>query len=95
MVRTIWCLPTANLAEVQQLLADHRVTRILVANSDGHPVGIVSQRDLINFPLIDTSMRDLEETHSKEVMSSHLITIKPYTSMAEAAQKMIEEESVS
>jgi CBS domain-containing protein len=87
----IKCLPTATLADVQEFLADHRITRILVINRDGDPVGIVSQKDLVNFLLTDTSTRGLEEMYAEEVMSSGLITIRPHASIADAAQKMIQE----
>jgi CBS domain-containing protein len=85
------CLPTATFLDVQRLLMEHRVSRILVVSPKGDPLGIISEKDVMNFLLTDKSMRGLEEMHAREAMSPELFTIKSNSSMAEAAQSMIEE----
>jgi CBS domain-containing protein len=85
----ITCPPTATLFEVQELLIEHRIARIVVTDSAKNPVGIISEKDVMEFLLLDEAMRGLDEIFAKEVESSNLITIKPTATMAEAAQIMI------
>jgi CBS domain-containing protein len=86
------CPATATLLDVQALLAEHRVTRVLVADPEGDPVGLISQKDVMKFLIRDKSMRGLEEMNAKEIMSADLVTINPRATMAEAAEIMIKKE---
>jgi CBS domain-containing protein len=88
----IKCLSDATLLEVRELLTEQRVTRILIVDPAGNPIGIISEKDFMDFLFCDKSMRGLEEIPAEEVMTSDLITINRYASMAEAAETMIEEE---
>jgi CBS domain-containing protein len=38
---------TQRLAEIEQLMAEHRVRRVPVVDADGRPIGIVSLTDLV------------------------------------------------
>jgi CBS domain-containing protein len=89
--RVISCLPAAPLTEVQYLMVEQRVGRILVVDSKKQDVGIISEKDLVNFLIADKSRRGLEHIRAEEVMSKGLITVKPAAAVAEAAKTMIRE----
>jgi CBS domain-containing protein len=83
------CEAGDSLLEIQKLLVKHRISRVVVADRKNKPTGILTQKDIINFLLADTSIRGIEEIPAREVMSRDLITAKPITSIPEAAKTMI------
>jgi CBS domain-containing protein len=89
--RVVTCSPQASLLDVQELVADKGLTRIVVVDSSGNPEGIISEKDVMKFVLTDKTMRGFEEVHAQEVMSCGLTTIKPDAQMAQAAEAMIRE----
>jgi CBS domain-containing protein len=91
----VTCSPQASLVDVQGLLADQDLTRIVVVDSEGNPVGIISEKDVMRFALTDKTKRRFEEVHAKEVMSCGLTTIKPDAPMAQAAGAMIRQKRSS
>jgi CBS domain-containing protein len=86
--KVVTCSPQASLLDVQGLLAEEGLTRIVVVDSSGNPEGIVSEKDVMKFVLTDKTRR-FEEVHAQEVMSCGLTTIKPDARMAQAAEAMI------
>lgn len=93
--RVVTCSPQASLLDVQGLLADQVLTRIVVVDSNGNPVGIISEKDVMKFALTDKTKRRFEEVHAHEVMSRGLTTIKPDAGMAQAAEAMIRQKRSS
>jgi CBS domain-containing protein len=89
--KIITCLPAAPLSEVQDLMVDQRVSRILVADSMKQELGIITEKDLVNFLIRETSRRGLDNIRAEEVMSTGLITVKTVTPVGEAARTMIRE----
>ena len=90
MTRTvITCLPSSSLLDVQESLAEHRIARVVVVDAKGRPVGIISEKDVMDFLLTDESMRGLDEIAAQEVASSALTTIKSSDTVEEAAGTMI------
>jgi CBS domain-containing protein len=89
--RVISCLPAAPLSEVQNLMVEQRVGRILVVDSKKQDVGIITEKDLVDFLITDKSRRGLEDIRAEEVMSRGLITVKAAAPVAEAAKTMIGE----
>jgi CBS domain-containing protein len=87
--RVVTCSPQASLLDVQGLLADQGLTRIVVLGSSGNPEGIISEKDIMKFVLSDKTMRGFEQVHAQEVMSCGLTTIKPDARMGQAAEAMI------
>ena len=85
----ITCLPSESLLNVQELLAGHRIARVVVKDQSERPVGIVSEKDVMNYLLTDNSMRGLDEILADEVATHSLITIKAAATMHEAAETMI------
>jgi CBS domain-containing protein len=51
--RVVSSSPQASLVDVQRLLAEEGVTRIVVVDSIGNPEGIVSEKDVIRFVIDD------------------------------------------
>ena len=93
--RVVSSSPQASLVDVQRLLAEEGVTRIVVVDSSGNPEGIVSEKDVMRFVLTDKTMRGFEEVHAQEVMSRGLSTIKPDARMTQAAEAMIRQKRSS
>jgi len=87
--RVITCMPEDTLLEMQNLMVKHRISRVIVTDVERKPVGIVTQKDIVNFLLADTSKRGIEEIPAKEVMSKNLITVKPTVPISDAAKIMI------
>jgi len=85
----ITCKPTDTLQKVQKLMVKHRISRVVVTDVEKKPLGITTQKDIVNFLLADTSKRGIEEIPTKEAMSKNLITIKPTTPIPDAAKTMI------
>jgi CBS domain-containing protein len=79
----------ASLLDVERLLMEQRLSRVVVVDSDGSPVGIISEKDVARFVLTDKTMRGFEDVPAKEAMSCGVINIKPEASMAQAAHTMI------
>ena len=93
--RVVTSSPQASLIDVQRLLAEEGLTRIVIVDSSGNPEGIVSEKDVMRFVLTDRTMRGFEEVHAQEVMSCGLSTIKPDARMAQAAEAMIRQKRSS
>lgn len=88
--KVVTCLPTATILEVKKLIVDHRISRVVVVNTKNESLGIVTQKDIVDYLIIDKSRRDLEEIQAEEVMSKDLVTIKPFAFISDAAKTMIE-----
>lgn len=87
--RVITCTSKDSLLEIQKLLVKHRISRVVVTDIEKKPVGILTQKDIVNFLLADTSKRGIEEILVKEVMSKNLITVKPIAPIPDAAKTMM------
>jgi CBS domain-containing protein len=85
------CSRSSTLLEIEELLSTHDVSRVVVLEDTGGPVGIVSEKDILRFLLTDNSTRRLEEVCASEVMTPRLITINPQAPISEAAEVMIRE----
>jgi len=83
------CLPSATLLDVRELLTNNRISRVVVANDQRKPLGVISEKDIINFLLSDQSKRPLDDIMVHEAASSNLYTIEPDARVEEAAQTMI------
>jgi CBS domain-containing protein len=86
--KVITCTTEDSLLKIQTLLVKHRISRVVVTDREGKPTGILTQKDIVDFLLADTSKRGIEEIPAKEVMSKNLITAKPITPIPEAAKIM-------
>ena len=71
--RVITCTPKDTLLEIQKLMVKHRISRVVITGIEKKPIGILTQKDIVNFLLSDTSKRGIEEIPAKEVMRKNLI----------------------
>ncbi|MCU0566662.1 MAG: CBS domain-containing protein [Oculatellaceae cyanobacterium Prado106] len=80
---------TATLLYLTQLMAQHRVSCIVITqpNEDGItcPVGIVTERDIVQFQAFQL---DLQQTQAFLVMSTPLFLLRPEDSLWTAHQEM-------
>jgi len=87
--RVTTCTPKDTLLEIQELMVKHRISRVVITGIEKKPIGILTQKDIVNFLLADTSKRGIEEIPAKEVMSKNLITAKPTVPIPDIAKTMI------
>lgn len=85
----VTCSPSTTLFDIQESLAEHQIARVVVLDENGKPVGIVSERDVIEFLLNDEAMRGLDEIRALELATPTLSTIKSSAPMEEAAETML------
>ncbi|MEM2995492.1 MAG: CBS domain-containing protein [Candidatus Bathyarchaeia archaeon] len=75
--------PTNRAAE---LMEKHGLGCVIVTSSDGKPLGIITERDLI-VRVVAKNLKP-DSLKAKEVMTSPLITIEPDETINEAARRM-------
>ena len=80
---------TATVLQLAQLMATHRVSCIVITQLDENdieqPVGIVTERDIVQFQALQI---DLAKTSAQIVMSSPLFLLSPQDSLWTAHQEM-------
>ena len=77
------------VADAARVMKETKTGSILVVNPQGVIVGVVTERDLVYKVIAEG--RDLN-TRLKDVMSKDIKTVKPSSTLAEAAKIMIEME---
>jgi CBS domain-containing protein len=87
--KVVTCAPTDTILDVQRLLVNNHVTRVVVVNEKNESVGIITQKDIVGFLLVDKSRRGIEEIKVEEVMSKNLVTVKPDVAVSEVAKIMV------
>lgn len=75
--------------DAQSLMADSKLTRLVVMDKGGRLRGIITRRDLVRFLSLDKSGRTLEEIPVREAMTTPVISLQPTSTIAEAARTMI------
>ncbi len=78
--------PTATIAEVVQHLAARRIGALLVLDSAGQVLGIVSERDVVR-SMAEHGGRTMEMT-AAQLMTTELHVAGPGTTMAQATEMM-------
>jgi CBS domain-containing protein len=87
--KVITCSPNDTFSQIQQLMVDNGIGRVVVVD-ENRPVGIITQKDIINFLVADKSLRGLEDIKAEEGMSTRLITATRNTSVSLVARTMID-----
>lgn len=88
--------PTTMVMDLAQQMAQHRVSCIVIVEVDGHttnhrelqaftPVGIVTERDIVQFQALELDLRRLT---AQDVMSAPLFLLQPTDSLWTAHQEM-------
>jgi CBS domain-containing protein len=81
---------TTSIQEVAKKMKQRDVSSLVVVDTNGKPVGIVTERDILTkVCIIDVPT---SKVISKEIMSTPLITIKGSSSTSTAAEMMIKNE---
>jgi CBS domain-containing protein len=86
--KVITCSPATALLQVQQLMVNNSISRIVVVDENNKPIGIITQKDMINFLVADKSKRGIEEIKAEEAMTKKLITATRKVSIAKIAKTM-------
>lgn len=84
------CAPADSILDVQKLMIKHNVNRVVITSLQNRPVGIVTQKDVVNFLIVDKLRRGIEEIKVEEVMSKNLISVKPTKPIHSIAEIMME-----
>ncbi len=72
--------------DITKLMIKNKVGAVVLVDSDGKPVGIVTERDLLK--KVSASNKPAKSIAAKKIMSSPVITIKAYDSIDTAAAVM-------
>ena len=86
--KVITCTSTDTLLQVQQLMVNNNISRVVIVDGNNKPVGIITQKDVINFLVADKSKRGIEEIKAEEAMTKKLITAKRKTPISNIAETM-------
>jgi CBS domain-containing protein len=86
--KVITCSPADSLLQVQKLMVKNSISRVLIVDEKNKPVGIITQKDMVDFLVADKSKRGIEEIKAEEVMTKKLITAKRGTLIAKIAETM-------
>ncbi len=78
------------LEHVISLLVKYNISRIVITDDRGRPVGIITEKDIVKFLSEDISGRGLDEIYAEEVMTKNLITVSSETDVKSVAKIMIE-----
>jgi len=78
---------TTSIQEVAKKMKERNVSSLVVVDTNGEPVGIVTERDIITKVCINDV--PTSTVISKEIMSTPLVTIKGRSSTSTAAEMMI------
>ena len=75
-----------SVLDAVKLMLEHKIGSVVMVNRNNRPVGIVTERDVLR--LVSTTHSELGELKVKEIMSSPVVTIKPYDSIETASAAM-------
>ena len=79
--------PTATVAELLTVLAEHRVGAVVVSEGDAI-AGIVSERDVVRH--LDSDGGALLERPVSDIMTADVVTCRPQTAVEDLARTMTE-----
>jgi signal-transduction protein with cAMP-binding, CBS, and nucleotidyltransferase domain len=92
LVKDVMSSPVVTIGEnapankVAELMQKHDLGCIIVTGKDTKPLGIITERDLVERVLAKNVKPD--EVKAKDVMTSPLMTIEPDATIAESARRM-------
>ena len=82
--------PTATIAQVARLFAEHRYRHIPIVSAEGSLVGLISDRDVLRRQAT-SSNRDMQRDQVSTIMVSEVLVATPDTLIRDVARTMIEE----
>jgi CBS domain-containing protein len=89
------CQPEANIGQLSLMLTRHHVHALIVADPDNHPVGIISDYDLLAGEWLSAdsqSLATMRTLTAGELMSSPIDTIDAASPLQLAAHKLIDKD---
>jgi len=92
LVKDVMSSPVVTIEEdaptnrVAELMEKHELGCVIVTSEKGKPLGIITERDLVERVLAKNVKPDAVK--AKEIMTSPLITIEPSETISEAARRM-------
>ena len=75
-----------SVLDAVKLMLKHKIGSVVMVNRSNRPVGIVTERDVLR--KISAISGELGEIKVKEIMSSPVVTIRPYDSIETASAAM-------
>lgn len=84
---------TDTMARARNLMLRHNVSRIVVVENKGKPIGVITHKDMVNIINKNTPIwrrRTLDSVTIKNVMSTNLVTEAPEADVIEAVIKLKE-----
>ena len=78
--------PNATIAEVAHILSEKRIGAVVVCNERHDLLGILSERDIVR--ALASQGANVLDHHAEELMTRHVTTALPHTSVAEATHMM-------
>ncbi|MEG3929010.1 MULTISPECIES: PAS domain S-box protein [unclassified Microcoleus] len=98
MTREVICTaPDSSLLAIAQLMAEHRVSSVMIVHPGGisteplqMPVGILTERDIVQFQALGLNM---ETCRAEAVMSTPIFKVKPEESLL-TVQQIMEQRSI-
>ncbi|MCG8525653.1 MAG: DUF294 nucleotidyltransferase-like domain-containing protein, partial [Opitutales bacterium] len=85
--RLLTCGPEISIEEAASKMIDRRIPSVIVVNGDGHPKGIVTHKDLVNWVLV--KKKDSSGSIST-IMSSPVVTVEAKSSSTAALLLMLQ-----
>lgn len=85
------CLPGASLGQVAAMLDEHQVHALIVAEQADHPLGIISDFDLLAgewLSVDEKSLNAMRELTARDLMTSPIETVEANTPTEEAVKRM-------
>lgn len=84
-INVITIRPDQLIREAVALMSKHRIGALIVVDSDSHPVGIISERDIVRRAVEDESLFGIEV---QDIMTSDLVIGMPQDDIYSVAQTM-------
>ena len=84
-INVITIRPDQLIREAVALMSKHRIGALIVVDSDSHPVGIISERDIVRRAAKDESLFGIEV---QDIMTSDLVIGMPQDDIYSVAQTM-------
>ncbi len=86
MQRNVACAPTtAKIRQLAQKMSADNVSCVVIVAPDDHPIGIVTERDIVQFQTLGL---DMASTEAETVMSTPLLPVHPRDSLWQTNQQM-------
>ena len=63
----IACSPSDDVHRAEQLMGKYRKSRIICANDDGHPIGVISLSDIAQYETSEQTARTMRRVTQREV----------------------------